>query len=100
MLAFRRYRPVIAVSPSSDGDRIAQIVQRLGWDAARGSSSRGGVRALLALVREVSAGRIAAHIVDGPKGPAGVVKPGLMLLAQRSGALSRFGIGPRPKALD
>lgn len=86
VLAFRRYRPVIAVSSSSDGDRIAQIIQRLGWDTARGSSSRGGVRALLGLVREVSAGRIAGHIVDGPKGPPGAVKPGLMLLAQRSGA--------------
>ncbi len=98
VLAFRRYRPVIAVSPSSDGDRIAQIVQRLGWEAARGSSSRGGVRALLARGREVSAGRIAAHIVDGPKGPAGVVKPGLMLLAQRSGApILPVYVGSRPR---
>lgn len=83
---FARYRPVIAISQSRDGDRIAGIVRRLGWDTARGSSSRGGVRALLGLVREVSSGRIGAHIVDGPKGPAGVVKPGVMLLAQRSGA--------------
>ena len=98
VLAFRRYRPVIAVSPSSDGDRIAQIIQRLGWDTARGSSSRGGVRALLGLVREVSSGRIAGHIVDGPKGPAGVVKPGLMLLAQRSGApILPVYVGSRPR---
>jgi lysophospholipid acyltransferase (LPLAT)-like uncharacterized protein len=98
VLTFRRYRPLIAVSPSRDGDRIAQIVQRLGWDTARGSSSRGGVRALLALVREVSAGRIAAHIVDGPKGPPGVVKPGLMLLAQRSGApVLPIYVGARPR---
>ena len=83
---FRRYRPVIAISQSRDGNRIAQVVRGLGWETARGSSSHGGVRALLELVREVSAGRVAAHIVDGPKGPAGEVKPGLMLLAQRSGA--------------
>ena len=86
VVIFRRYRPVIAVSESSDGDRIAATVQRLGWETPRGSSSRGGVRALLALVREVSSGRIAAHAVDGPKGPAGVIKPGLMLLAKRSAA--------------
>ncbi|MBW2416042.1 MAG: lysophospholipid acyltransferase family protein [Deltaproteobacteria bacterium] len=83
---FRRYRPVIAVSHSSDGDRIAGTVRRLGWDTPRGSSSRGGVRALLGLVREVSSGRVGIHLVDGPKGPPGVIKPGLMLLAQRSGA--------------
>ncbi len=83
---FRRYRPVVAVSQSSDGDRIAAVVRRLGWDNPRGSSSRGGVRALLGLVREVSSGRVGGHLVDGPKGPLGVVKPGLMLLAQRSGA--------------
>jgi len=83
---FRRYRPVIAVSQSRDGDRMAATVRRLGFDTPRGSSSRGGVRALLGLVREVSTGRVGAHLVDGPKGPRGVIKPGLMLLAQRSGA--------------
>ena len=98
MLVFRRYQPVIAVSQSRDGDRIAEVVERFGWETARGSSSRGGVRALLELVREVSSGRIGAHIVDGPKGPPGVVKPGLMLLAQRSGApILPVFVGSRPR---
>jgi len=98
VIYFRRFRPVIAVSQSRDGDRIARIVERLGWEPARGSSSRGGVRALLALVREVSRGRVAAHIIDGPKGPAGEIKPGLMLLAQRSGAPIVFVyIAARPR---
>jgi lysophospholipid acyltransferase (LPLAT)-like uncharacterized protein len=86
VLYFAKYAPLIAVSQSIDGDRIAKIVERLGWRTARGSSSRGGVRALLSLVREVRKGKIGAHIVDGPRGPAGVIKPGLMMLAQRSGA--------------
>ncbi|MFQ5698729.1 MAG: lysophospholipid acyltransferase family protein [Myxococcota bacterium] len=80
-------RPVIMVSQSRDGERIARIVESLGWRAVRGSSSRGGVRALLGVVRELRRGRVACHLVDGPRGPARRVKPGLLLMGQRSGAL-------------
>jgi lysophospholipid acyltransferase (LPLAT)-like uncharacterized protein len=82
----RRYRPVIMVSQSRDGERITRVVERLGWSAVRGSSSRGGARALATLIRELRRGRVVVHIVDGPRGPARVVKPGLVKLAERSGA--------------
>ena len=53
----------------------------------RGSSSRGGARALLQMVREVRrTGGVVGHVVDGPLGPPGEVEPGVILLAQRSGA--------------
>jgi lysophospholipid acyltransferase (LPLAT)-like uncharacterized protein len=82
----RRYRPAIMVSQSRDGERITRVVERFGWRAIRGSSSRGGARALAATLRELRRGGVAAHIVDGPRGPAQVVKPGLVKLAERSGA--------------
>jgi lysophospholipid acyltransferase (LPLAT)-like uncharacterized protein len=84
---FSRYRPAIMISHSRDGARIAWIAKRFGFRPVRGSSSRGGVRALLALTRELAAGGVAIHIVDGPRGPAGEIKPGLIPLAARSGAL-------------
>jgi lysophospholipid acyltransferase (LPLAT)-like uncharacterized protein len=85
---FSRYRPAVMISQSRDGARIAWIAERFGFRPVRGSSSRGGVRALLALTRELAAaGGVAIHIVDGPRGPAGEVKPGLIPLAARSGAL-------------
>jgi hypothetical protein len=83
---FSRYRPALMISQSRDGARIAWVARRFGFRPVRGSSTRGGVRALLALTREVSAGAVGVHLVDGPRGPAGEVKPGLILLAARSGA--------------
>ena len=83
---FRHYTPVIMISQSRDGERIRQVAEGLGWQVVSGSSSRGGVRALLAQVRAVRNGAVGAHVVDGPRGPARVVKPGLLLLAQRAGA--------------
>ena len=81
-----RYRPHVIVSQSRDGERITAATEPLGVVTVRGSSSRGGVRALLAALRVLEKGGIVGHFVDGPRGPAGVIKPGLMLLAQRSGA--------------
>ncbi len=83
---FRRYAPVIMISQSRDGERMRRVAEDLGWHVVSGSSSRGGVRALLAQVRAVRDGELGGHVVDGPRGPARVVKPGLLLLAQRAGA--------------
>ncbi len=84
---FHRYRPVIMVSRSRDGELMARVIERLGWRTIRASSSRAGVRGLLEMVRAVRQGAVGGHIVDGPRGPAEAIKPGLLALAQRSGAL-------------
>jgi lysophospholipid acyltransferase (LPLAT)-like uncharacterized protein len=81
-----RYRPHAMISQSRDGDRISAVGAPLGVIPVRGSSSRGGARALLEAVRLLEKGRALGHVVDGPRGPAGEIKPGLMLMAQRSGA--------------
>jgi hypothetical protein len=73
------------VSQSQDGDFISEMITRLGWHAARGSSSRGGSKALRELVGCLRKGIAVGHIVDGPRGPFGEVKPGLLTLAQVSG---------------
>ena len=81
-----RYALHTMISRSRDGDRVAAVASRMGVVPVRGSSSRGGARALLQAVRLLEQGHTIAHIVDGPRGPAGAIKPGLMLMAQRSGA--------------
>lgn len=76
---------VVLVSRSRDGELIAGIVERLGFETARGSSTRGGdqgVRGLLAFAARKSVLGIAP---DGPRGPAERVKPGLVYLASRTG---------------
>ena len=73
-------------SLSFDGEFIARIIEKLGFRAVRGSSSRGAVGALLGMRREVEAGQAVAFTIDGPRGPKYVAKPGPVLLAQATGA--------------
>jgi lysophospholipid acyltransferase (LPLAT)-like uncharacterized protein len=81
-----RDRGVIAItSRNFDGEWIARIMRRFGYGQARGSTSRGGPRALVELKREMKAGSPAAFTVDGPRGPAGVVQPGAIWLAGVTG---------------
>lgn len=75
---------VVVISEHFDGEWIARIVSRFGYGTARGSSSRGGARALRQLVRAARHAST-AFTVDGPRGPAGVVQPGVVWLAQVSG---------------
>ncbi len=71
----------VLASLSRDGERAAQAFTALGYRVVRGSSSRGGVRALLACRRIVAAGGRVALAADGPRGPAEVEKAGVEALA-------------------
>ncbi|MFO7751303.1 MAG: lysophospholipid acyltransferase family protein [Desulfobacteraceae bacterium] len=84
---YERFDPIIMISRSSDGDIIAPVAQRTGWRVARGSSSRGGRKAMGEMVDSLARGGLGANIVDGPRGPMGRVKPGTVRIAQRSGAV-------------
>jgi len=83
---FRDYKALVMVSRSRDGELIAGILSRLGLEPVRGSSSRGGKEALRELHRRLQNRSLAAHAVDGPQGPKGVVKAGIIELARLSGA--------------
>lgn len=82
----RNQRVAILVSEHNDGELIARIAKSIGYRLIRGSTTRGGGRALLALVSELGAGKEVAVTPDGPKGPAGTYAPGALAAAQRSGA--------------
>jgi lysophospholipid acyltransferase (LPLAT)-like uncharacterized protein len=79
---FRRYGLTILISRSFDGELIARTVERLGFVAVRGSSSRDGTVGLRSLHRAYLAGNYCAITADGPRGPALVAKPGVVHLAQ------------------
>jgi lysophospholipid acyltransferase (LPLAT)-like uncharacterized protein len=76
----------VVISEHRDGEIIAQIAERLGFTTVRGSTSRGGGRALIGLIRAVQAGHDGAVTPDGPRGPAHVFAPGAVIAAQRTGA--------------
>lgn len=83
---YRNRGIVVMTSMNRDGEAIAQCIRRFGYGVARGSSSRGGLRALAQMARDIQLGRDAAFTVDGPRGPRYVAKEGPVLLALKSGA--------------
>jgi lysophospholipid acyltransferase (LPLAT)-like uncharacterized protein len=83
---FRNHDIAILISRSFDGELIARTVERLGFRAIRGSSTRGGAPALRGMADAYAAGRICAFTADGPKGPARIAKPGPVQLAHLTGA--------------
>jgi lysophospholipid acyltransferase (LPLAT)-like uncharacterized protein len=82
---FRGLGIAILISPSFDGELIARTVERLGFLAVRGSSSRGGAAGLRGMQAAYAAGRRCAFTADGPRGPVFVAKPGTALLANSVG---------------
>ncbi len=84
---FWRQRGIIVMSSRSfDSEYIARFIQRFGYGAARGSSTRGGKAALIQMIRAVRSGKSAAFTVDGPRGPIYEAKPGAVLLAAKANA--------------
>jgi lysophospholipid acyltransferase (LPLAT)-like uncharacterized protein len=80
-------------SDSFDGEYTGRIIIKLGYVKVRGSSSRGAVRALIGMKREVERGWCAAFTIDGPRGPRHVAKPGPVVLARLTGApMSAFHV--------
>ena len=82
---FRRRGIVVITSENFDGEWIAGIIERFGYGTARGSTSRGAVKALVQLRRDMAAGKPAAFTLDGPRGPAKVAQPGAIWLAKATG---------------
>jgi lysophospholipid acyltransferase (LPLAT)-like uncharacterized protein len=82
---FWRQRGIVYMtSRSFDGEYIARFLQRFGFGAVRGSSSRGGARALIEMARLGRAGVPVGFTVDGPRGPRHVAKTGAVLLAKKT----------------
>lgn len=77
---------VAMVSEHGDGEMIAQTILRLGYKTVRGSSTRGGSRAVRQMLKLLKSGHNCAILPDGPNGPSQEFKMGAILISQRSGA--------------
>jgi lysophospholipid acyltransferase (LPLAT)-like uncharacterized protein len=84
---YEGYHPPLMISKSTDGSIIAGVARRTGWNPVLGSSSRGGAEALKGMIECFKQSHLAAHVVDGPRGPAGIPKAGLIRLAHAADAV-------------
>lgn len=75
------------ISQHRDGEMVARLVRRLGYDTVRGSSTRGGTAAALVMLEKIKNGQVAAMICDGPRGPIHTMKPGAAFLAMQAKAV-------------
>src|SRR5262249_19095407 len=95
---WRRRGIIVMTSQNFDGEYIARCIQKHGYGAARGSSSRGGLKALAEMAKGLRQGLDVAFTVDGPRGPRYVAKVGPLLLAKKTGdAVFCFHISVRNK---
>jgi len=87
MMAYphQQWNGVVMVSEHRDGEYIAQAGKYMGIDSVRGSSTRGGMRAFLSMLRMAKAGKSLGITPDGPKGPVEVVQMGTVKLAKKTG---------------
>ena len=82
---WRKRGMVVMSSQSRDGEYTSNFIKRFGYGAARGSSSRGGARALAMMAECLANGWDVAFTIDGPRGPAFVAKTGAITLARHTG---------------
>jgi hypothetical protein len=76
----------ILISQHRDGEYISRIATILGLGVIRGSATRGGARAFRQMIQALRDGRHLAITPDGPKGPRGKVKVGVIEIAKLTGA--------------
>jgi hypothetical protein len=92
---FRRTHAVILISRSFDGELITRTLKLFGFDAVRGSSSRGAREGLLGLKHVIESGKTAIFTADGPRGPLYQTKMGPIKLAKLTGApIGAFHLEP------
>jgi lysophospholipid acyltransferase (LPLAT)-like uncharacterized protein len=95
---FRNRGIVVMTSQNRDGEYIARVIQRFGYGAARGSSTRGGKRALVEMIHVLRKKKDVAFTIDGPRGPRYVAKPGAVWIASKTGdAIFPFHMSPQKK---
>ena len=82
----RNENVLVLISQSKDGEYIARAVHSFGLGTVRGSTTRGGLKALVEIIHKLKNGFQTAFTPDGPRGPVYTVKPGIIIAAGRSGA--------------
>lgn len=96
---YLRYQGINVLSSTHrDSEYLAWILRKFGWCLTKGSTGKGGSRALIEMIRKLKEGKDIAITPDGPTGPARKLKPGLIYIAQKTGLpIIPVGVGASPK---
>lgn len=96
---YLRYQGINVLSSTHrDSEYLAWILRKFGWCLTKGSTGKGGSRALIEMIRKLKEGKDIAITPDGPTGPAKKLKPGLIYIAQKTGIpIIPLGVGASPK---
>ena len=78
---YKKYTAYVMISKSTDGDIASRVAETANFFPVRGSSSKGGGAALKQMISRLKTGKLAIHLLDGPRGPAGIVKAGAIAIA-------------------
>ncbi|MCX5848037.1 MAG: lysophospholipid acyltransferase family protein [Deltaproteobacteria bacterium] len=89
---YKKYQPSLMSSKSLDGQIAAGVAKQVGFYTVWGSSSKRATAALKEMIQRLKDYRFALHLLDGPRGPAGVVKPGVIAIAHGAGAVIIPGV--------
>jgi hypothetical protein len=85
---------VVLNSTNFDGQWTKRVIERFGFGAVPGSSTRGGLRGIALLAQMLAQGRDASFTIDGPRGPRFIAKPGPVMLARHTGCpIDVFHVG-------
>ncbi len=89
---YKKYQPSLMSSKSLDGQIAAGVAKQVGFNSVWGSSSNSASAALKEMINRLKSYRLALHFLDGPRGPAGVVKAGAIAIAHGAGAVIVPGV--------
>lgn len=85
LYAHRNMGISVLVSKSADGEYVARILRKFGYNTVRGSTTRGASQSLMELIERAARGLPVAITPDGPKGPKEKAQQGAIYLAQKTG---------------
>jgi len=82
-------RWMLMCSQSRDGDLMSRVEMGLGFRVVRGSSGRGGARALVQMIKaqREDPALSSCLAIDGSRGPRGVAQLGTITLTQKTGGV-------------
>ncbi len=84
MISPKNRKASIVISSHSDGQIISGAMENFGFSTITGSTTRGGVGAVINAIKALKDGDIVCVTPDGPRGPALQLQDGILAIAEKA----------------